>query len=51
MVSVATEDITLANGPTEICAGSHLKSMSFHEFFFFEKKKTKITYEKRSNFN
>ena len=37
MVSVATEDITLANGPTEICAGSHLKSMSFHEFFFRKK--------------
>ena len=46
MVSVATEDITLANGPTEICAGSHLKSMSFHEFFFSKKRKQKLLMKK-----
>ena len=38
LISIATEDITLENGPTEICVGSHLKSMSFDEFFFFKKK-------------
>lgn len=46
MVSVATEDITLSNGPTEICAGSHLKSMSFHEFFFSKKNKQKLLMKK-----
>lgn len=39
MVSVANEDITTSNGSTEICFGSHLKSISFNEFFF--KKTTK----------
>ena len=29
LVSIATEDINLMNGPTEICAGSHKKSLSF----------------------
>ena len=37
LVSIATENITLDNGPTEICVGTHLKSMSYDEFFFFKK--------------
>ena len=46
MVSVATEDITLANGPTEICAGSHLKNQCLSMNFFFEKRKQKLLMEK-----
>ena len=46
MVSVATEDITLNNGPTEICVGSHLRSMLFHEFFFSKKNKKKVLMNK-----
>ncbi len=46
MVSIATEDITLENGPTEICVGSHLRSMSFHEFFFSKKDKKKLLMNK-----
>ena len=46
LISIATEDITLANGPTEVCVGTHLKSMSFDEFFFSKKDKKKITMKK-----
>ena len=46
LVSIATEDITLKNGPTEVCVGSHTKIMSFDEFFFSKKKKKKITMKK-----
>lgn len=46
LVSIATEDITYENGPTEICIGSHLKPMTFDEFFFTKKNKKKITMKK-----
>ena len=46
MVSIATEEISLENGPTEVCVGSHLKSMSFHEFFFSKKNKKKLLMKK-----
>ncbi len=46
LVSIATEDITLDNGPTEVCIGTHLKSMSFDEFFFTKKNKKKLTMKK-----
>lgn len=46
LVSIATEDITYENGPTEICIGSHLKAMTFDEFFFSKKNKRKITMKK-----
>tara|TARA_B100000902_G_scaffold385012_1_gene425867 strand:- start:11010 stop:11792 length:783 start_codon:yes stop_codon:yes gene_type:complete len=46
LISVATEDITLMNGPTEVCVGSHLKSMTFDEFFFSKKNKKKLTMKK-----
>ena len=46
LISIATEDITLANGPTEVCVGSHLRSMSFDEFFFSKKDKKKLTMKK-----
>ena len=42
LVSIATEDITLDNGPTEICVGSHIKQMSFDKFFFNKKIKKKL---------
>ena len=53
LVSIATEDITLDNGPTEVCIGTHLKSMSFDEFFFHKKKKIKkkLTMKKGQIFN
>ena len=37
LISIATEDITLENGPTEVCVGSHLKPMTYDEFFFQKK--------------
>ena len=43
LVSVATEDITLDNGPTEVCVGSHLRPKTFNEFFFGKKIKKKLT--------
>ena len=46
LVSIATEDIKYDNGPTEICIGSHLKQMTFDEFFFSKKNKKKITMKK-----
>ena len=46
LVSIATEDITLDNGPTEICVGTHLKPMSFDEFFFSKKDKKKLMMKK-----
>ena len=46
LISIATEDITLANGPTEVCVGSHLKPLSFDEFFFSKKDKKKLTMKK-----
>ena len=46
LISIATEDITLMNGPTEICLGSNNKEMSLEEFFFAEKQKVKLTMKK-----
>jgi hypothetical protein len=46
LISIATEDITLANGPTEVCIGTHLEPMSFDEFFFSKKNKKKLTMKK-----
>ena len=46
LISIATEDITLMNGPTEICLGSNNKKMSLEEFFFAEKQKVKLTMKK-----
>jgi hypothetical protein len=46
LISIATEDITLENGPTEVCVGSHLKPMTYDEFFFSKKNKKKLTMEK-----
>lgn len=46
LISIATEDITLENGPTEICAGSHLRLLTFDEFFFLKKNKKKLTMKK-----
>ena len=46
LVSIATEDITFGNGPTEICVGSHNKEMSFDEFFFSKKNKKNLTMKK-----
>ena len=38
LISIATEDITLMNGPTEICLGSNNKNMSIDQFFFSKNK-------------
>jgi hypothetical protein len=46
LVSIATQEITVDNGPTEICVGSHIKPMSFDEFFFSKKKIKKLTMKK-----
>ena len=46
LISIATEEITSANGPTEVCIGTHLKSMSFDEFLFSKKNKKKLTMKK-----
>ena len=46
LISIATEDITLENGPTEICVGSHLRPLTFDEFFFSKKNKKKLTMKK-----
>ncbi len=46
LVSIATENISLKNGPTEICVGSHMKPLSFWEFFFSKKQKKKLTMKK-----
>tara|TARA_A100001015_G_C14949900_1_gene696287 strand:- start:167 stop:940 length:774 start_codon:yes stop_codon:yes gene_type:complete len=46
LVSVATENINLMNGPTEICVGSHKKDLSFWKFFFSKKNKLKLTLNK-----
>ncbi len=46
LISVATEEITSENGPTEVCIGTHHKSMSFDEFFFSKKNKKKLTMKK-----
>ena len=46
LISIATEEITSQNGPTEVCIGTHLKSMSFHEFFFSKKNKKKLIMKK-----
>ncbi len=42
LVSIATENITLDNGPTEVCIGSHIKPKTFDEFFFEKKIKKKL---------
>lgn len=46
LVSIATEDINLMNGPTEVCAGSHIKKLSFWKFFFSKKNKKKLIINK-----
>ena len=46
LVSIATENINLMNGPTEVCAGSHIKNLSFWKFFFSKKNKKKLTINK-----
>ncbi len=46
LISIATEDITAENGPTEICVGSHNKPMSYDEFFFSKKNKKKLMMKK-----
>ena len=46
LVSIATEDITLNNGPTEVCVGSHIKPKTYNEFFFGKKIKKKLTMKK-----
>ena len=46
LVSIATEDINLENGPTEVCVGSHLENLSFYKFFFSEKNKQKLIIKK-----
>ena len=46
LVSIATEDITSENGPTEVCVGSHLKPMTYDEFFFSKKNKKKLMMKK-----
>ena len=46
LVSIATEDINLVNGPTEVCAGSHAKHLSFWKFFFSKKNKKKLIINK-----
>ena len=46
LVSIATEDITSENGPTEVCIGSHTKPMTFDEFFFSKKNKKKLMMKK-----
>ena len=43
LISIATEDITLMNGPTEICLGSNNKNMSIDQFFFSKKQIVKLT--------
>ena len=46
LISIATEDITLENGPTEVCVGSHIKPMTYDEFFFSKKNKKKLMMKK-----
>ncbi len=46
LVSIATENINLMNGPTEVCAGSHIKNLSFWKFFFSKKNKKKLIINK-----
>ena len=42
LISIATENITLNNGPTEICVGTHKKNYKFWEFVLEKKKKIKL---------
>lgn len=46
LVSIATEDIDLMNGPTEVCVGSHNKNMNYWKFFLRKKNKKKLTISK-----
>ena len=46
LVSIATEDVTLQNGPTEVCIGSHKNQMKYWEFFLSKKNKKKILLKK-----
>lgn len=46
LISIATEDVTLTNGPTEICSGSHVKELKYWKFFFSKKKKKKLLLKK-----
>ena len=46
LVSIATEQITEENGPTEICIGTHKKNFKYWQFVFCKKKKKKILLNK-----
>ncbi len=46
LVSIATENISLTNGPTEICVGSHNEELKYWKFFFSKKKKKKLLLKK-----
>ena len=46
LISIATENITLKNGPTEIIVGSNNFEMTIDQFFFTKKKKLKLLINK-----
>ena len=46
LICVATQEINLENGPTEICPGSNLKRINFWDFYFSKKKITKLQMKK-----
>ncbi len=46
LISVATQEINIENGPTEICEGSSLKRVNFWEFYFSKKKINKLLMKK-----
>ena len=41
LISFATEDITLKNGPTEVCLGTSIKPLKYWQFILTKKKKKK----------
>ena len=46
LISVATQEINIENGPTEICEGSSLKRVNFWDFYFSKKKINKLLMKK-----
>ena len=46
MVSIATENITLNNGPTEVCKGTNNKKLKYWQFFFSKKNIEKLILKK-----
>ena len=46
LVSIATENITEENGPTEVCVGTHKKNFKYWQFIFSKKLKCKILLNK-----